>query len=159
VLRPTTLIAALLAGALLAAGCGGGGGDSTTTNATTTTSQVPTKADYIVRGDRICAEGTYKIGNAARMEFGAGQPTAAQVESFTLQTVVPVFQEQLAALRALPPPAGDEKKVAAIYDALQKGIAQISANPSVFTQPNAGGVLAEASRLARAYGFKQCGQS
>ena len=117
-----------------------------------------TKQEYISRGDQICAAGSFKVGDEARKQFGSVQPTQQQGEQFVVQTIVPIFEDQIAQLRALPAPDGDEKTVTAIYDSLQDGVDKLKANPDLFAAPNAGGVLDRASRLAQEYGFKQCGQ-
>jgi hypothetical protein len=158
-----TALALTLAAGLLVAGCGGGDkGDESTLPAQLSTSSVPqtlTKQEYVARGDQICAAGTFKIGDQARQQFGNVPPTQAQVQQFSVDVVVPTFEDQLDQLRALPAPAGDEQQVTAIYDAVQEGVDALQANPALFATPNGGGALVKASRLARAYGFKQCGQS
>ena len=158
-------LALMLGAALLLAACGGddNGGDSgeSTLPPGLTTSSVPqtlTKPDYIARGDQICAAGSFKIGDQARKQFGNAQPTPAQGGQFVRDVIVPTFEEQLAQLRALPAPSGDGQTVAAIYDALEKGVVALKEDPTLFATPAAGGAFERASRLARAYGFKQCGQ-
>jgi len=160
------LALAFVLGIFLAA-CGGGDNGDQTTSAQTqalpaglTTTPVPdtlTKQEYLARGDQICEAGAFKVGNAARQQFPSGV-NSAEIQPFTQQTVVPVYQDQVNELRALPPPAGDAQTVEAIYDALQRGINQLRGNPALFADPNAHGIFDEASRLARAYGFTQCGQ-
>jgi hypothetical protein len=45
-----------------------------------------------------------------------------------------------------------------IYDAADEGIQQLEDDPSSFTDEEGPQPLAEASRLARDYGFKVCGE-
>ena len=163
---------ALLVPALIA-GCGGGDDDGATVSAD---ELVPSKRDYIVQADTICANAQQGIETEAEAEFKissedftvtpAGEivfkpgrrPSDAQIERFGAETVVPVFREQLADLRALTPPSGDEATVAEIYDAADRGVDALRADPSLFTDSDAvRAELADARRLGRAYGFFDCG--
>jgi hypothetical protein len=148
----------LLVGGLIAAGCGGGGDDSDTSSASATTGPL-SKAEYIAKGDQICAQGTLVIGQAGREQFGSSQPTREQAVQFGQDTVVPSLEDTLAKLRALQPPPGDQAKTTAIYDALEKGLDQLKQDPNLFVESSSGGAFAEANQVAQAYGFKQCGQS
>ena len=139
-------------------------------------SLVPSKRDYIVQADTICAnvqqsiqtnaEATFRISSKdftvtpeGEIVFRPGRrPSDAQIESFGAETVVPAFRGQLADLRALTPPSGDEATVGAIYDAAEGGIDALQAEPSLFIDSDAfRAELAEARRLGRAYGFFDCG--
>ena len=151
--RALRTAAALIAVALIAAGCGGGGGGSSSTS----TGPLD-KADYIKQGDTICKLGTLAIGQAGRERFGTSQPNRQQAIQFGQEVVVPSLEDTLRKLRALKPPAGDESQTAAIYAALEKAINQLKQNPDLFVQGNQGGIFDEANRLARDYGFQQCGQ-
>ena len=156
------------------AGCGGDdGGSDVTVDAD---SLVPSKRDYIVQADTICANVQQGIETQAEAEFRISskdftvtpggeivfkpgrRPSDARIESFGAETVVPAFREQVADLRALTPPNGDEATVAAIYDAADRGIDALQSDPSLFTDSDAvRAELAEARRLGRAYGFFDCG--
>jgi len=155
--RALITAAALLAVALVAGGCGGGGSGGSSSGSATTGPL--SKSDYITRGDTICKLGTLAIGQAGRERFGTSNPTRQQALQFGQDVVVPSLEDTLRKLRALKPPAGDEAQTAAIYDALEKAIDQLRQNPHLFVQSNSGGIFDQANALARAYGFKQCGQA
>jgi hypothetical protein len=159
--RLGTLAVLLLVSGLIAAGCGGGSDDNDTSSAAaSTTSTGPlSKADYIAKGDQICAQGTLVIGQAGREQFGSSQPTRDQAVQFGEDTVVPSLEDTLAKLRALEPPAADQETTSAIYDALEQGIDKLKQDPNLFVATGSGGVFDQANQLAQAYGFKQCGQS
>lgn len=152
--RLGTIVVVLLAGGLVAAGCGGGGGDKSSSTHTGPLG----KSDYIASGDQICAQGTLAIGQAGRERFGTSQPTRDQAIQFGQDVVVPSLEDTLRKLRALEPPAGDEAKTAAIYDALEQGVNKLKQDPSLFIQSGQAGAFDRANNLARAYGFTQCGQ-
>lgn len=155
------------------AGCGGDDGGDVTTDID---ALVPSKRDYIVQGDTICqntsqgiqteAEARFRIDSkdftvtpAGEIVFKPGRrPSSAQIESFGAEVVVPAFRRQLADLRALTPPAGDGATVSAIYDAAERGIDRLDADPSIFNDSAAvRRELAQAQRLGRRYGFFDCG--
>jgi hypothetical protein len=154
------MLAIAVGAILLMAGCGGDdeGEDGGTTTPATNAGAL-TKEQYISRGDEICAQGTLRLGQQVQRDFGGVQPSGEEARQFAEDAVVPNLEQVLEELRALPAPAGDERKVAAIYDALQRGIDQVREDPDLFLEPNSGGAFDQANRLAQAYGFKQCGQA
>jgi hypothetical protein len=160
-------------GVLALAGCGGDDGEEVTVSAD---ELVPSKRDYVVQADTICAnvqqgieteaEAQFKISSQdftvtpnGEIVFKPGRrPSDAQIERFGARTVVPAFREQVADLRSLTPPDGDEATVTAIYDAAESGVDALQADPSLFTDSDAvRAELAQARRLGRAYGFFDCG--
>ena len=143
-------------GALALGGCGGG--DDTTSTATTgpetsTTAPAPalTKEQFIAQADAICAAGDETI-NAAVQALGNGQPSHADLQQFA-QIAVPALQEQVDAIRALPPPSGDEEQITAMLDAVQDGVDKIKSDPSAIEADP----LKQADQLAQDYGLQQCG--
>ena len=137
---------------------------------------VPSKRDYIVQADTICAQADQAIQTEAEVGLGIGandfeltsegeivfksgrRPTDARIRRFGTEVVIPTLREQLERLRALTPPSGDEAEVAAIYDRAERGIDRLAADPDAFS--DAGAVrrsLTEARRLGRRYGFFECG--
>ena len=91
--------------------------------------------------------------------FKAGRrPSDAEIRAFGTDVVIPRLREQIADLRALTPPTGDEQEVAAIYDAAEAGIEKLAADPALFNDEGAvTRELNQAERLARSYGFFDCG--
>ena len=169
-----SLTAVCVSVAALLAGCGGGddGGEVTVS----ADELVPSKRDYIVQADTICANSQQGIETQAEAQFRISsddftvtpqgeivfkpgrRPSDAEIEKFGRVTVVPAFRAQLSDLRALTPPTGDGAAVAEIYDAAERGVDALAADPSLFTDSDAvRAELAEARRLGRAYGFFDCG--
>ena len=136
--------------ALVASGCGGDDDEDSTTAALS-------KQEFIKQADQVCAKGDKEIEQAAGDVFGGGQqPARQEQERFITKTVIPNVQQQVDDVRALTPPEGDEKEVAAILDSAQEGSDTVEKDPSVLT---GGGKdpFAESDRLASDYGLKQCG--
>jgi hypothetical protein len=153
---PRTSLALLLACAVagFAVGCGddddngnGGGDDSLS------------KAEYIERGDQICRAGDREIERDAESEFGdlQEQPSREDLVGFVEDVVIPNIEDQIAELRDLPAPEGDEDTVNAIYDAADESIETVKENPEAAVSEGADNPFEETNRLARDYGFEACG--
>jgi len=168
--RITALLALALAAGLIAAGCGD---DDDTTTAATTTSTTTTagatgatgatgeplsKDEFIAQADAACKAGDKKIDAAADETFSNGNPSQEEQEAFVTDDVIPNVQDEVDAIGALTPPEGDEEEVAAIVDAAQAAIDEITADPSTLTEQGAGDPFAEANQLAKDYGLEVCGQ-
>jgi hypothetical protein len=154
-------------------GCGDDGGSDVTTDAGPL---VPSKRDYIVQADTICANSDQIIETEAEIRFKIDssdftvtpsgdivfkpgrRPTDAEIERFAKQVILPAFREQVADLRGLTPPAGDEATVTEVYDAAEAGIDRLQGDPAVFSDSAAvRRELSEAQSLGRRYGFFNCG--
>jgi hypothetical protein len=144
----------VIAVGVLLAGCGGGGGNDNGSTGGGDNS----KATYIAHADQICAHTTFLVSEAGRARFGNTNPTREQVLQFATDVFVPAFDQLITNLRALHPPPGDEAKTAAIYDSLEQAVNRIKQDPNVYLEPNQAGIFDRPDRLARAYGFTQCGQ-
>jgi hypothetical protein len=158
---------------LALAGCGdnGGGGASIDPD-----QLVPSKRDYIVQADTVCSRAQDSLQNQAKVELGIDakdfrvtrqgtivfkpghRPTAQEIERFGSSVAVPALREQMADLRALTPPSGDEAELTAIYDAADQGIDRLAKDPSLFNDRGAvQRELDRARQLGRRYGFFNCG--
>jgi hypothetical protein len=154
----------LVAGALalaagsIAAGCGGG--DQTTTvtgvsGATGAQGAALSKSQFIAQGDQICTEQRQTLQQAAS---SLGQnPTSAQIQQLAQDSAIPAAQSEIDQLRQLTPPTEDVDQINAILDAAQQGLDKLKQDPSLLTQPNAGGAFDQADHLAKQYGFTDCG--
>lgn len=120
------------------------------------------KKAYIKAADNICRQGDQLINQAAQDAFGrlksGEQPTAEQLQSFVTNGGS-AFQQEVDSLRALPAPTADAKKLKKLYKLVQKGFDQLIADPSLLLSGPKPKALADASKQAKAYGFKVCGQS
>jgi hypothetical protein len=147
--------ASALAGCLvLVAGCGGDGSDDD--GFAPGLSRPRDKFDFLAEANRICQSTNARIEAAADdLAAGPRDPAPAQVRRVVIGVAIPALEAEVRAIRALGAPAGDEREVAAIIDATERGIAQIRADPAgVLDGPPP--ALREAGRLARAYGSAEC---
>lgn len=145
-----SLLATVLAAG--AAGCGGGGDGG----AGDAGAEAPLpKQAYVARAEAICAQGDAHLSAALQKEFPAGPPASkAAVEHATADIIVPALTEEVSRLRALPPPQGDDQRVAAIYDAIDSSLTEIKSDPQ---QTIVGDPFAKSQALADGYGMKKCG--
>ena len=133
--------------ALVVAGCGGGGDDSTSTSSLA-------KPAWIAKADAICQQGNQEIEQAANEQFGKQnqEPTDAQIQQFTNESVVPSVQRQIDEIRDLGAPSGDEDQVNKILDTVQADIDKAKSAGDVENS-----TLADGNALAKQYGLKVCG--
>jgi hypothetical protein len=146
-------LAALVALAALIAGCGGG--DETTDETVTLT-----KTEFIKQGDAICKKGNDQSEKEAEEfaednDFTLEKASKEQLEEAVAEVLVPNLNQQAEELDALGAPEGDEEQVEEIIVSLEGAADEIEDEPgSVFE----GEVLEEPTKLAKAYGFKVCGE-
>lgn len=159
--RALVALLACLAVAAVAAGCGGG--DDTTSGGGETSADsgsAPTKAAFVKEADAICTT-SEKESEAEFEEFskehelGEGAPSKAQELEIAEQIVIPTIAKQQEEIAALTPPSGDEEEVEEIVDTLGEEIEAAEEDPRSALES---GTFADASRMARDYGMKVCGE-
>jgi hypothetical protein len=121
-LRPVAVLGLSLAFALVVTACGG--------------DEALSKDEYIAQGNAICEDASAEF-IAVQMEF-ANLPDASNPEEFAEPLVAgfvdqytAVLEEQIADLRDLAAPDGDENLLAALYDDLEavlRAIRQLAAD-------------------------------
>jgi len=140
------------------------------------TELVPSRIDYIIDADTICARVDAGLRTEAEVRLGVGAndftvtpsgeivfkpgraPSPEALMRFSERTLVPALRDQLADLRALTPPAGDEARVGAIYASAERGVNRLAADPGLAIDREAvRRELSRARRAARRYGFATCG--
>jgi hypothetical protein len=143
---------------LLATGCGSGSDSSTSTPALT-------KKQFLQRAHAIC----YRLSKKQVREteafykahgLDAAEPSQRAVERNILAVVLPVVEEKIEELGALPAPEGDGAKVQAVLTAMERGVRETKAHPewlaaSTSKHPNP---FAESEQLVAAYGVWLCAQ-
>jgi hypothetical protein len=155
----THLFVALGLVALLVAGCGGGSSDSTSS------AQSLTKQQFINRAHAICYRLSKKQVRKTESFYeahglNAAEPSQRAQERNIAAVVLPVVEEKIEELGALPVPEGDEAKVRAVLTAMERGVRETEAHPewlaaSTTAHPNP---FAESERLVSAYGVWLCAQ-
>jgi hypothetical protein len=129
--------------------------------ASTTGKPALPKKTFIKTGDNICKQTSQLVGEAAQAAFGSlkgnAQPSTQQLQSY-VDNAGPIYQQEVDSLRALPAPKADAKKLNKIFTLVQKGYDKLTSDPSILLKSKKPAELIQASKLAKAYGFKVCGQ-
>jgi hypothetical protein len=152
------LVGVLAIGALVA-GCGSSSEDSTGGEGDSATAL--TKNELIKQGDAICEKGEKAIEDEAD-EFAEDngidteKPTKAQQEEVVEQVVAPGVRRQVEEIAELGVPSADEAQIEAIVDAVETGADELEEDPSLLLEGK--NPLGKGSKLARQYGFKECGE-
>jgi len=157
-------VASLAAG--LAAGCGGGDGDTAGDGAGTVTptpraSNRPlAKAEFTRRADEICMGTINQIrAGGAKIRTKSGElPSDEQVEKFLVEVSLPAYDDMVAELRILNPPAADKARINEFIATLAVALDTVKAAPAKYAKSRrADDPFEDANTRAKAYGMKVCG--
>jgi hypothetical protein len=122
---------------------------------------VLTKAALIKQGDAICTKGNEAINEEAE-EFAeendvdTNNPTKAQQEEVIVDVVAPGVRKQVEEIADLSAPSGDEAAIEAMVAAVEDGADELEADPKQLIEGK--NPLSKGSKLAKDYGFKECGE-
>ena len=159
--RGSLILVSVLALAAGAAGCGGDddstSDDPATAGVTGFTGEAPTDPiSYHLAADKYCRQAERELDRAAAEELGGATPSPEELTDFVTEHYLPVMRRQMAQIRTIPIPEGEEDAVNAIYDAFDEGLAQAEEDPSILLEGPPPGIE-RASELAVEYGFDDCG--
>ena len=154
-------IALALVALLAIAGCGGGGSSSSSESTESESSgSAPTKAAFIKEADAICGKAdavmTEEITSFAKekgIPIEKEEPSEDQEVEIFDAVVLPNVGRQAEEIAALTPPEGDEATVEDITDTLATEVVEAEEADGVPDEST----LEEASKKAKAYGLKTCG--
>ena len=171
------LIACLSSLVLAVGACGGDGGPggANETKGGETTATGPTRAEYLARGDALCAEVQTEAADLSRraQELEARSkelPRARLLEKAAglWAAQIRLIEEFLASLQALGAPPADEEKVEQFTASIEEGLVIAREIQSTLAEGSEaprsllvryGRVVNEGNALAQAYGFHVCGQT
>jgi hypothetical protein len=139
---------------------GGCGGDDSGTGAEATASSL-TKAQFLKKGNAICAKAYYRI-NQEYGKFSAGgrenNATEAERNRAAEEIVPPALNQVVRRLRDLGAPAGDERRVDKMLTTFEAGIEVGEEDPLALRGVD-GFAFEEAYETLWAYGLTKCGLS
>ncbi len=155
--RPKRVLIVLLAGALggtfAVSGCGGG-------EASDANDKTPTKKEFVKKASAACEKAKGEEIAALR-NYLDQEPNGNEkkyVERAGQEIAIPFLDGEAEELAAFDPPAGDENEIDAIVAAIEAGVEKAEEAPLDLEKPPGSNPLAEAEKLARAYGLKVCGK-
>ncbi len=148
---------ALVLAGLLVAGCG------SSSSTTTTTATTISKAEFVAKGNAICAAGS-KTQEAAFNAFAKKhglkenqQPNKAQQAEAVNSILVPGIQTQINAVKNIGAPTGEEQQVSAALDTAEQELSKVKANPELaFGKESA---FVGAGEKLHALGLTQCAKN
>lgn len=141
------LVAGLTALALLAAGCGGGDDETTSL----------TRSQFLKQANAMCEEQEERRNQAIQDAIkGKDQSKLLPLEQReeVVLTILPAYEEIPEKLEALGPPEGDEEKVEAIAEAIEKAARDVKADPAEAL--NSTSQFTQANKLSTEYGLTSC---
>jgi hypothetical protein len=161
-------VCTILAMSVVLGGCGGGGGGEKSTTSHSklqllggdaSVAESPSKDQFLGEANRICLAGNVDISKAAEEAITRRQesPTIARLVKFGKNRALPLLQNELDQIKALPAPAGDRAKVKASIDQAQSDLDELKAKPLLFASLNPVGPFSGTNGPAKRYGLAPCG--
>lgn len=117
-----------------------------------------TKAQYIERGNAICAEANQRIEEAAAGAFAnPGEiPSEEEINDFATDVVAPTLETEVERLSELRPPEIDDERIEDLIQAGRDGVDTVRQDPGVIVSSADDG-FGRYQELADAYGLENCG--
>lgn len=166
------MVAIASCGTGIVTGCGGDSGGQEVDTALL----APSRSGYISQADGLCGfyqdrterqgrealglgAGDFRLLDSGDVVFKPGRrPPDSAIARFVAEVAVPNLDDQLAELRAIQPPSGDEARLGAIYESTGQAAQKLAAEPAQALDPARMSALFDPPlKLARAYGFRLCG--
>ena len=162
-----TLLLAATAFALIVAGCGGGGDSgSTVPPAATVTTSSLSKDEFVKQAAAACNRAKKDILTRVlaymqkREHPNETRPEGtALFAKMTKAVALPTVEKEIAEIRNLGAPAGDEDEIGEFVASEQKAIDEISKLPHIVSRFQIERYFGPSTQLAREYGIAACGNS
>lgn len=149
---------------LLAAGCGGGDGSAAGTNGGQITVETGSlsKAEFIKRANTICEKTKERFFDEMSTLQRISEKSSAKPETSPQYAAIaavmnPLYNDMADRIRALGAPAGDEKQISELVNAIPRDIDELNERPVQGFKD--GTPLSETLRVAEAYGLNGCVKS
>jgi hypothetical protein len=146
------------------AGCGGGGGDGSTAASTApaiSTSSL-SKNEFVAKAGGACQAARKSIWEEATTYLQQHEPKAKpSTYPFTFAgmvkaVILPIIRSEIAAIRRLGAPAGDEGEVEAFVDSEHEIVGQLAKRKRLSSSIALERFFVPSGKLARAYGLDGC---
>lgn len=149
-IAPLVVVAVL---AVAVAGCGGGSSAEASLS----------KPEYVKRATKICKEA--REDNLARVaayvkeQQGSGRKGSQLLLATFKAVALKTIEGEIAALRKLEPPEGDEARINAFLDAEQRAVEEARRLRRAGSTAQMESYFTPSARIAKAYGILACGNS
>jgi hypothetical protein len=135
-------------------GCGGSGAGAESTSALT-------KAEFLKKGNAICARGGEEINKAyerfSREHVAGGRtPSEALLDKAAAEIVLPVRKREVRLLRALGAPSGQEEHIDAMLTAWEEGIERGEEVPNSLRKAGPEYAFYKSYSMGIDYGLTKC---
>jgi hypothetical protein len=139
------VIAGMLVVGLGVAGCGGSGSSTKSTP-----TAAITKAEFVAKANAICGRADPALSaEGAKL---ASLHTEAQIATVVKGAYVPAIEAQIAGIRALGTPSGDQTTVTSMLRLVQADLNRLKSKPTLVATD----VFADFAKVAHAYGLTAC---
>jgi hypothetical protein len=118
---------------------------------------VLTNAELVSKADAICTEYNSKFSDLQDQSGLSSSSSKDEVVSFISDDVVPLFEDQVAALRELQPNDDDSEAYTEIVDTLDSEVQQVKDDPEAAVDQE--DPFAGATAKAKDFGLKTCGSN
>jgi hypothetical protein len=158
------LLASVVAIALVVAGCGSSSDTTGSTESSESSESSLTKAEFVKKGNAICAAGNKEIEEAFEgfvKEEGIEEkspPSEAQSKKAAETILIPTISQELEGIRNLGTPEGDEGEVDEILTAAEEGLETGEEDPVALIEEEGDDPFEKADELANEYGLTVCGE-
>lgn len=117
-----------------------------------------TKAEYVDQGNEVCADATEALDEAAE-EAGLDQIDPAGQVAFIQSEVVPSVRRQIADLRELGFPPGDEEELDDLYDDAEDTLIVLARDPASLLRTEGESPFAAINLRLADYGLEECAEA
>lgn len=158
------VVAAIIA---LMVGCGGGGSDNSSdggaADGSSLASSSLSKDEFVQQAAEACAQAAEDAPNLAahyleraRAKERRGADTSNSYTGLIKTVALPAIERQMAAVRKLGAPEGEEEDVEAILNAEQKGVAEVARLKHIVSRFQYERYLLKSGNMFRKYGLEAC---
>lgn len=137
-----------------------GSGPSGSENGTTVTTSALSKAQFVKKANAICRREREELltglGTYFNEHKSKGKSPAETFADANRAVYLPIIEADIAKIRALGAPDGDEEEIEAFLEAQQEGVEELGEQKEVKSRFQIEAIFKPAGDLAREYGLKDC---
>jgi hypothetical protein len=149
-------LAAIFAIAAFANGCGGGGDSSNEGIATSSLS----KSQFVKQANALCirekTSAVKKVIPSIQKLRSEGLPELDAALKTMKTILVPMSETQIAGIRDLGAPAGDEKEIGAALEAQEEALDELKEQDKLKNPEETSRAFAEPTAILKSYGLEKC---